>query len=109
VQILLTCIVGGIGTLFGPVVGAVVLVPLSEFLRNPKGLVQLGVLSPDSSVVRVIEERFANAHSLVYGLLLVLIILYAPEGILGLFRRVSLRWPSRPFTPPARITTKTPP
>lgn len=109
VQILLTCIVGGIGTLFGPVVGAVVLIPLSEFLRNPKGLVQLGLLSADSSVVRVIEERFSNAHSFVYGLLLVLIIMYAPEGILGLIRRVALRWPTRPFTPAARITTKTPP
>lgn len=87
VQILLTCIVGGIGTLAGPAVGALVLVPLSEFLRNPKGLVQLGVLSSDSMVVRVIEERFSNAHSFVYGLLLVLIIMFAPEGLLGVLRR----------------------
>jgi branched-chain amino acid transport system permease protein len=110
VQILLTCIVGGIGTLFGPVLGAVVLVPLSEFLRNPKGLVQLGVLGSDSAVVRVIEERFSNAHSLVYGLLLVLIIMYAPEGILGVLRRVPLRWGGRgrAFDNAARITTKTP-
>jgi branched-chain amino acid transport system permease protein len=111
IQILLTCIVGGIGTLFGPVLGAVVLVPLSEFLRNPKGLVQLGVLAPDSSIVRVIEQRFSNAHSFVYGLLLVVIILYAPEGVLGLLRRVPLRWRGRApaFSSATRITTKTPP
>jgi branched-chain amino acid transport system permease protein len=87
VQILLTCIVVGIGTLAGPALGALLLVPLSEFLRNPKGLVQLGFLSSDSAVVRVIEERFSNAHSFVYGLLLVIIILFAPEGLLGVLRR----------------------
>lgn len=88
VQILLTCIVGGIGTLLGPALGALVLVPLSEILRNPKGLVQLGLVASDSSVVRVIEERFANAHSFVYGLLLVVIILFAPEGLFGVLKRL---------------------
>lgn len=89
VQILLTCIVGGIGTLLGPVFGAVLLVPLSEVLRNPKGLVQLGVLAPDSAFVRVIEQRFSNAHSFVYGLLLVGIILFAPQGIAGVWKRAA--------------------
>ena len=88
VQILLTCIVGGIGTLLGPILGALVLVPLSEILRNPKGLVQLGLVSSDSSFVRVVEERFSNAHSFVYGLLLVVIILFAPEGLYGVLKRV---------------------
>jgi len=88
VQILLTCIVGGIGTLLGPALGALVLVPLSEILRNPKGLVQLGLVASDSSIVRVIEERFSNAHSFVYGLLLVVIILFAPEGLFGVLKRL---------------------
>lgn len=88
VQILLTCIVGGIGTLLGPALGALVLVPLSEILRNPKGLVQLGLLSSDSSFVQLIEQRFSNAHSFVYGLLLVVIIMFAPEGLYGVLRRL---------------------
>ena len=87
VQILLTCIVGGIGTLAGPALGALLLVPLSEFLRNPKGLVQLGLLSSDSSLVRLVEERLSHAHSFVYGLLLVVIILFSPEGLWGLVKR----------------------
>jgi branched-chain amino acid transport system permease protein len=87
VQILLTCIVGGIGTLFGPALGALVLVPLSELLRNPKGLAQLGLVASDSRFVHVIEERFSNAHSFVYGLVLVGIISFAPEGVLGLLKR----------------------
>jgi branched-chain amino acid transport system permease protein len=91
VQIVLICIIGGIGTILGPVVGAMVLVPLSEILRNPRGLVQIGVLSPDSGVVRFIETYLSNAHLLVYGVLVVVVILFAPEGVLGVIRRLLSR------------------
>ncbi|HUL58477.1 MAG TPA: branched-chain amino acid ABC transporter permease [Anaeromyxobacteraceae bacterium] len=91
VQIVLICIIGGIGTILGPVIGAMVLVPLSEILRNPKGLVQVGILSPDSRAVAFIEAHFANAHVLVYGILVVLVILFAPDGVLGLMRNGTRR------------------
>jgi branched-chain amino acid transport system permease protein len=86
VQMVLICIIGGIGTIIGPVLGAMVLVPLSEVLRNPRGLAQLGLVSADSPVVRFIEARLSNAHLLVYGVLVVLVILFAPDGVLGLIR-----------------------
>ncbi len=99
VQIVLIAIIGGIGTILGPVIGAMVLVPLSEILRNPKGLVQIGLVSPDSSAVAFIEAHLANAHVLVYGILVVLVILFAPEGVLGLLRngtrRVRRKWAAR--------------
>jgi branched-chain amino acid transport system permease protein len=91
VQIVLICIVGGIGTILGPVVGAAVLVPLSEVLRNPRGLVQVGIVSPDSPVVRFIETYLANAHLLVYGILVVVVILFAPEGVVGVLKRIVSR------------------
>jgi branched-chain amino acid transport system permease protein len=91
VGIVLICIIGGIGTILGPVVGAMVLVPLSEILRNPRGLVQVGVLGSDSSVVRFIETYLSNAHLLVYGILVVVVILFAPEGVLGVIRRILAR------------------
>jgi branched-chain amino acid transport system permease protein len=86
VQIVLIVIIGGIGTIAGPLIGAMVLVPLSEILRNPKGLVQVGILPPDSSLVAFIEARFSNAHLLVYGILVVIVILFAPDGVLGVIR-----------------------
>src|SRR5690242_5761321 len=91
VQIVLICIVGGIGTILGPVVGAMVLVPLSEILRNPRGLVQVGILSSDSTIVRFIETYLSNAHLLVYGILVVVVILFAPEGVVGVIKRVAAR------------------
>ncbi len=89
IQILLVCIVGGIGTILGPVIGAMVLVPLSEVLRNPRGLVQFGIVSSDSATVRFIESYLSNAHLLVYGVLVVLVILFAPDGVLGVIRRIA--------------------
>jgi len=91
VQIVLICIVGGIGTIIGPVLGAMVLVPLSEVLRNPRGLVQVGIVSADSGVVRFIETYLSNAHLLVFGILVVVVILFAPEGVLGVIRRIVAR------------------
>ena len=86
VQIVLIAIIGGIGTILGPVIGAVVLVPLSEVLRNPKGLVQIGILSADSGFVRFVERYLSNAHLLAYGILVVLVIMFAPDGVLGVIR-----------------------
>ena len=86
VQFVLICIIGGIGTILGPVIGAMVLVPLSEVLRNPKGLVQLGILPPDSGFVQFVEAHLSNAHLLVYGILVVLAVLFAPDGVVGLIR-----------------------
>ena len=91
VQIVLICIIGGIGTILGPVVGAMVLVPLSEILRNPRGLVQVGIVSADSSVVRFIETYLSNAHLLVYGILVVVVILFAPDGVVGVIRHAVAR------------------
>ncbi len=71
--------------------GALVLVPLSEILRNPRGLVQVGVLAPDSKLVDFIEAHLSNAHLLVYGILVVVVILFAPDGVLGLLRRGAAR------------------
>ncbi len=67
VAILVMVMLGGAGTLYGPVLGAVVLTLLPELLRflpAPPGVA-------------------AAARQLVYGLLLVLLIFYRPQGLLG--------------------------
>jgi branched-chain amino acid transport system permease protein len=57
-------VVGGMGTLAGPVLGAFILVPLAEMLRD------LGTL-------RIVA----------YSLLLVALVLFKPEGIMSYFKR----------------------
>jgi branched-chain amino acid transport system permease protein len=98
VQMVLICIIGGIGTILGPVVGSVVLVLLSETLRNPKWLVQAGLLSDESPTVAFIEAHLSNAHVLFYGVLVVVVVLFAPEGFLGLLRNGLARMRKRAAT-----------
>lgn len=62
-QALILAMFGGVATLWGPVIGAVALVPLSEFLHA-----RLGDLIP-------------GIQGVVYGLAIVIVILLAPEGV----------------------------
>ena len=62
-QTLVVSLVGGIGTLWGPVIGAAVMVPVSEVLDTTVG------------------DRLPGIQGVVYGGALMLIIIYAPEGL----------------------------
>lgn len=91
VQIVLISIIGGIGTLFGPVVGALVLVPLSEALRSnliTKALFSIGLVSEGTAVGTFLQEHLSHAHVLIYGILVVIVIMFMPEGVLGFVRRL---------------------
>lgn len=64
ITILILVIVGGSGTLWGPVVGAAILMPLNQYFRT--------ALSNVSGLATII-----------YGLTLALVVFFAPGGILG--------------------------
>ena len=63
VQTLVVCLVGGAGSKWGPVIGAAVMVPISETLDATIG------------------DKLPGIQGVVYGAALVLIILFAPEGL----------------------------
>jgi branched-chain amino acid transport system permease protein len=69
IQMIVVTIVGGIGTLEGPLVGALIIVPLSEYFRS---------LSP-------------VANPLIYGLFIVIFMLFLPEGIVSRIRYLLTR------------------
>ena len=66
IDALLFSFVGGLGSLFGPLLGAIVLVPLTELLRSLLG------------------GKLAGVHLIVYGVLLILVMRLAPQGLWGL-------------------------
>jgi branched-chain amino acid transport system permease protein len=61
VQIAIITMLGGAGTLIGPVVGAALLLTASEVFKN----------------------QFQESHLLIYGVLIVVVVLFLPEGIVG--------------------------
>lgn len=65
VRVLSISIVGGMGTLWGPVVAAAILVPAGEFLTAKFG------------------HRVPGVQDIVYGVALIAAIIYMPEGIWG--------------------------
>lgn len=82
VQILLRPIVGGVGTIWGPLLGAILLTPLAEGTRM---LVRTPPLFLD-----FLKGR-AGVDLMIYGLLLILVILFVPDGLAGVLRRLWLR------------------
>jgi len=72
-QALIVAMFGGVGTLWGPVIGAVILVPLSELLHAKLGNVIPGI------------------QGVVYGIAIVAVILLAPEGVFWKVKDLMLR------------------
>lgn len=98
VQIVLICIIGGIGTITGPVVGAAVLIPLSEALRSnfiTEELIKWGLVSADSRTGQFLTENLGHAHVLIYGILVVIVILFMPDGIVGFIKMLLARTKNR--------------
>ncbi len=91
VQIVLICIIGGIGTIWGPVIGSLVLVPLSEALRSnmiSQMIFKVGIASEESGVGIFLKEHLSHAHALIYGILVVVVILFMPDGVLGWVKKL---------------------
>jgi branched-chain amino acid transport system permease protein len=91
VQIVLICIIGGIGTIYGPVIGSLVLVPVSEALRSnllAQAIFKTGLVSPESGIGTFLKENLAHAHALIYGILVVIVILFMPDGVLGFIKHL---------------------
>jgi branched-chain amino acid transport system permease protein len=73
VEALVAAIVGGLGTLWGPVVGAVVLHVLGDLTRNLFG-------------------QLPGINMIIYGAVLIAIVMFAPRGLLGAGASVRALW-----------------
>jgi len=73
VQIVLISMLGGAGSIMGPVIGAAILIPVSEVTR-----VMLG-------------HKGTGIDMIIYGTLITLISVYQPKGVWGLFSNVGKR------------------
>jgi branched-chain amino acid transport system permease protein len=69
-QFALICAIGGLGTATGPVIGAFIVTPLSEFLRS------------------WLAGAASGMHLAIYGLVLIVVILYFPSGVAGAIGRL---------------------
>jgi branched-chain amino acid transport system permease protein len=68
IQIIVLAVVGGSGVVLGPLIGALILVPASQFLLRDFG------------------GDLPGLHTLVYGIVVIVVVLFAPRGVHGLIR-----------------------
>ena len=62
----LITIIGGSGTILGPTIGAVLVIPVTEILRSNLG------------------DKLSGLHLFIYGILLIVMIIYMPKGIISI-------------------------
>jgi len=71
IELILRPIVGGLGTLFGPVIGSFILTPLSEISR-----------------AYFARGGLEGLHLILYGILAILVVLFMPKGIIAYMKRI---------------------
>ncbi len=71
IELILRPIVGGLGTLFGPVIGSIILTPLSEISR-----------------AYFAKGGLEGLHLILYGVLTILVVLFMPKGIVVYVKRL---------------------
>lgn len=70
IELILRPIIGGLGTVFGPVVGSFILTPLSEIAR-----------------AYFAKGGLEGLHLILYGILAILVVLFMPRGIIVYIKR----------------------
>lgn len=70
-EMIFVTVIGGIGTIAGPVIGSAVLITLQEYLKNLDAL-----------------QAFPSLYLIVYGLLIMLVIVYLPGGLVEGFKKI---------------------
>ena len=66
------CIIGGVGTVFGPIIGAAIIEPISELTNS-------------------LLSNYVGMNMVVYGLILVVVILVMPKGVIGLVQDLRVK------------------
>lgn len=64
VEIMIRPIIGGPGTVLGPLLGSLVLTPLAEFTR-------------------LAFQSYSGVYLMIYGMILVVVIIFLPDGLIG--------------------------
>ena len=84
VDILLMIVIGGMGTLYGAVIGSIVVVVAEYYLQNV-----LGAIGGVVSGLPLLSALFHSDRWLLWlGILFVLIVKFFPEGIVGRLREL---------------------
>ena len=72
-RMIIMAVIGGIGTVYGPMVGALILVPLGEYIRAAN------------------SGSLPGIDLVIYGVLIILVIMFQPDGVVAMGRKAAER------------------
>lgn len=75
-KMIIMAVIGGIGTVYGPMAGALILVPLGEYIRAAN------------------SGSLPGIDLVIYGVLIILVIMFQPDGIVSMVKK-ALGWISK--------------
>lgn len=97
VFILLMCVIGGMGTLYGAIVGSTLFILAQNYLQD-----LLGWVGQYTAGIPLVENLLGEDHWLLwFGLLFVLSVYFFPAGVVGQLRIWSRHRRNRPSPPPS--------
>lgn len=97
VMFLTMAVVGGLGSMMGPIAGAALLSLLDLQLRNILGIPYLGEWLRELSQSYFTLTGVSNIQLIIFGLILILIMVFEPLGIFGIWIRAKKYWKTWPF------------
>jgi branched-chain amino acid transport system permease protein len=90
-------IVGGLGSIFGSIMGGIVMTWLMLTLDKIQELPHIGTALVSFSKGWMSLTGLPNVSSIVFGLIIVLIVVFEPLGLYGFWIRTKIYWKTWPF------------
>ena len=90
-------IVGGIGSIFGSIMGGIVMTWLMLVLDKVQELPYIGEVLISFSEQWMNLSGLPNISSIVFGLIIILLVVFEPLGLFGFWIRTKIYWKTWPF------------
>jgi branched-chain amino acid transport system permease protein len=90
-------IVGGLGSIFGSIMGGIVMTWLMLVLDKVQELPYLGTVLLSFSERWMSVTGLPNIASIIFGLIIVLLVVFEPLGLYGFWIRTKIYWKTWPF------------
>ena len=97
INFLVIIVLGGLGSVTGSIMGAIVLTYLNLQLENIVDIPVIGPLITQFSEAFMSASGIANVTWVFTGLILILVVIFEPLGLYGLWIRTKIYWKRWPF------------
>jgi branched-chain amino acid transport system permease protein len=90
VQFLAMIIIGGLGSIYGSILGAIFILLLPQYMESLAGLI--------ATIIPALEEGKAYIKEMSVGAAIILFLIFEPEGLIHRWRLIRASWKLYPFS-----------